>query len=74
MVVGLVSARPNVGDVGLCQRLLLELHVRLQVHGSGLDRFVAQPQCDNGAIDTVVEQVHGEGVSKHMWRDVFDRQ
>ena len=74
MVIGLVSARPDVGCDGLGQRLLLELHVRLQVHGCGLDQFVAQPQRDDGAVGAVVEQVHRKGMTEHMWRDAFTCQ
>lgn len=54
MVVGLVAAQPDVGRVGPCQSLLLELHVGLKIDGGGFDRLVAQPQSDDRAVDAVL--------------------
>lgn len=66
MVVGLVSARPDVGGVGLRQSLLLERHVGLEIDGGGFDRLVAQPQSDDRAVDAVMEEVHRQGMAKDM--------
>ena len=74
MVAGLVSAYLRVRSVGLRQGLLFEPHVRLQIHGGGLDRLVTQPQGYDGTVDAVVEQIHGQGMAEYVWRDMFGRQ
>ena len=57
------------------QRLLLQAHVGVQVHLCGLDRFVPKPQSNDGAVNAIVEKVHGGPVSQHVGADflAFER-
>jgi hypothetical protein len=46
--------------------LLFEGHVGLQVDLRGGDRFVAEPQGDDGDVDPGVQQCHGGGVPQDV--------
>ena len=67
MIVRPVAAYGGIGGSSFGQRLFFELHIRLQVDGSGFHRFMAEPERDHGAVDTVVQEIHRKGVSKHVW-------
>src|SRR6516225_9064200 len=40
----------------------------------GLDGLVAEPQCDDRAINTVLKQVHRRRVSQDVWADAFSSE
>jgi len=75
LVLGPVSTRRwSVRWSGLCQRLFLEREVGLEVHLGGFDRFVAQPEGNDGAVYARLQQFHGRRVSQYVRRDVFLQQ
>ncbi len=45
------------------QRPLLDGKIGLDIDVGGLDALVAQPQGDDGDIDSGLKQVHGTGVA-----------
>src|SRR6516162_10049572 len=51
------------------KRFLLQPHVRVEVHLRRLGGLVPQPECDHGAVHTVITKIHGGGVSTDMWGD-----
>ena len=57
--------------VGRADSDLPQLFLRIRspiraINHYGLDQFVAQPQGDDGTVDAMVEQIHGEGVAEHI--------
>jgi hypothetical protein len=64
LVGGPVSARGGRGRRGPVECLLLERHVGLQVNLRGDDRFVTEPQGDDGDVDPGVQQCRGGGVAQ----------
>jgi integrase/recombinase XerD len=71
VVVRLVPADARLRGIGLRQGLFLEFHVGLQIDGRCLDRFMAQPKGDDCPIDSVVKQLHSQGVAKYMRCDAL---
>jgi hypothetical protein len=71
VVVRLVPADARVRGIGLRQGLFLEFHVGLQIDGRCFDRFMAQPKGDDCPVDSVVKQLHSQGVAKYMRRDAL---
>jgi len=61
-----VSRRFDSVRLGACQRFLLQAHVCMEVHPCALQRFVPQPERDHGAINPMLQKVHGGGVSTNM--------
>ena len=52
--------------IDLLQGPLFHVQTGMQIHLSGLDLFVAQPERDYRAIYAVVKQIHGRGMTEHM--------
>ena len=50
------------------QRCLLHLQVRVQIDLRRFDRLVPKPQRDHGAVDAVLQEVHGGRVPKDVGR------
>ena len=43
----------------------------MKIDLGGLGGLVAQPKCDDGVIDTVLQKIHRRGVAKHMRGDLL---
>ena len=69
MVIRLVAAETCLRGIRFRQGLFLEFHVGLQIDGRCFHRFMAQPKSDDCPINSVVKQLHSQGMTKHMWRD-----
>src|SRR5260370_18026929 len=48
------------------ERFLFHTHVRTKIHLRCLHGFVPQPERDHGAINTVLQEIHGCGVTTHV--------
>src|SRR4030095_4349383 len=53
------------------QRFLFQTHIRVQVHLSCFHRFVPEPEGNDGAVNAMLQKVHGCGMSKDMRRNFF---
>jgi hypothetical protein len=42
------------------ENLFLQRHIRVQVHLYRFERLMTEPQSNDGAINAMVEQVHGK--------------
>src|SRR5215471_4557226 len=71
VVIRLVPADARLRGIRLRQGLFLEFHVGLQIDGRCFDRFMAQPKGDDCPIDSVVKQLHSQGVAKYMRCDAL---
>lgn len=55
-IAGLESAEVFAGGRDALKRLFLGLKVRLDVHVCGLWAFMTEPECDDGDIDSGLQQ------------------
>jgi hypothetical protein len=67
------EAVPGTVTTGVClpgrrpgKRPLLEGEVSVQVHLSGLDRLVPEPEGDDSAVDAAPEELHRRSVAQHV--------
>jgi hypothetical protein len=51
------------------QRGFLQGEMSVQIDLGGVDGFVPQPQCDDGAFDAGLEELHGRAVPETVRRD-----
>ena len=56
---------------GARERFFLQFHIGMQINLSCLDGFVSKPERNNGTVDSMVEKVHGSGMSQRMWAYVL---
>ncbi len=59
---------------GSRQGALLQRDVRVDVHLGGFHTLVPQPERNDGAVDAIVQKLHGGGVPQHVRRDALVRQ
>jgi hypothetical protein len=59
---------------GPVQGFLFEHEVCLEVDPGGGHVDVAEPERDDGGVDSGVEQSHGRGVAEHVWCDLLAGQ
>src|SRR5712691_4574282 len=50
LIIWPITSRRTIGRRGLGQDFLLQREVRLEVDLRGFDRFMPEPQCDDGSI------------------------
>src|SRR5215831_1116992 len=56
---------------GFGEDLLFESQVCIEIDLGGFDRLMSEPECNDRAIHTGLQEFHGCGVSKHVRRDTF---
>jgi hypothetical protein len=66
-VPGAVAAWPHGPRCSTGESLLLHVEVGAEVHLGRLHGLVPEAERDDGAIDAALQELHGRGVSKHMW-------
>lgn len=66
LVVGSIPPGLSVERRDLVENSLLHLKVGVQIDLRGLDRLMTEPQRNHGPINTLLQEIHGGGVAKHM--------
>ena len=66
MVVGPVSPWFDPKRRGARERFFLQLHVGMQINLSCLNGLVPEPESNNRTVDTILEEVHGGGMSQRV--------
>jgi hypothetical protein len=66
LVIRAVSRRFDAQWFSMRERFLFHTHVRMKIHLRCLHGFVPQPERDHGTINTVLQEIHGCGVTTHV--------
>src|SRR5437879_7139530 len=66
LIFGTVGSGSSLVRGGLGKDLLLQCEVSVEVDLRGFDRFMSEPQRDDGGVDTSLQQLHCRGVPQYV--------
>ncbi len=62
-----ISGRPPIEGFGFGERFLLQFKAGVEINLRCIHALMTKPQCNDGAIDAALQQIHGGAVSQYVW-------